>query len=64
MGEKMGKKSIFHLDFGMDILKFSQKFQILIGCRPNAQKPINSFLNFFYIIKDFQNFIKIALIFY
>ena len=33
-----GKKSIFYSDFGMYILKFSQKFQTLIGFLPRRAK--------------------------
>ena len=44
---KMGKKSIFDWDFCMEILEFSQKFQILICFRPNAQRIVARFRNLF-----------------
>ena len=61
---KIGKKSIFHWDFCMYILEFSQKFQILIGLLPKRSKILSlGFLISFEIIKAFQNSIKIALLF-
>ena len=47
LGDKMGKKSICHWDFCMEIWKFSQKFQIIIGFRPNVQRFAARFLTFF-----------------
>ena len=49
----------------MKILKFSQKFQILIGYSPKRAKicRLLGFLISFRIIKDLQNSIKLALIF-
>ena len=47
MGEKMGKKLIFHWDFCRKILKFSQKFQILIGFSHKRARLAARFLTFF-----------------
>ena len=46
-GEQMDKKSLFHWEFCMENLKFSQKFHILIGFSPKRAKIGSGFLNFF-----------------
>ena len=53
MWEKIGKKSIFHLDFCMKIFKFSQKFQISNFAQTRKGLPFG-FLISFRIINDFQ----------
>ena len=51
----MGKKSIFHWDFRMKILKFSQKISNLNWFLAQTRKDLPlSFLISFRIIKDFQ----------